>query len=513
MGQNVEARGSARQQNQHRLASFSIARVRSARYVRGGLLLALLGTSLTFGCGEAEEPDTGGTPVGPPIGGGSGSPSLVADAGNTPVGSGAPAGPVVPGQTPVVPGAVVDAGASNPTPGGGSADSQWCKVKAILDKNCTACHTTPAAGGAPFPLETYAQLSGAHPGKPGKKVYERVGLRVHADRSQAEQLGVMPPGKQLPAADIALIDSWVAAGAPGSDAPCASTGVDPGTTAEEWPLKECDAVYKIVAHGEGGVDTPAMAAPGRESHPQIAWDAPWGDEQVQAIAFKTITDNKAVLHHWILGGRPGGFLTGWAPGEDGIKKMRDDVGMLMPTGKGALNLDMHYFNTTGTKAEPDKSGVEVCVVKKEHFRKNNSAVATGLVSFLSIPPNTMGYQAKGSCTHSGTGPITLLSASPHAHKLAVRMIFTLQKKNGQTITMHDMPFMFGEQKSYPLEPPVVVDPGDVITTTCVFNNTTNRTVTFGESTNDEMCFNFAAYYPAGGLRCGSGGRGGLLGGN
>jgi hypothetical protein len=105
----------------------------------------------------------------------------------------------------------------------------------------------------------------------------------------------------------------------------------------------------------------------------------------------------------------------------------------------------------------------------------------------------------------------LLSASPHAHKLAVRMTFTLQKKGGPTTIMHDMPFMFGEQKSYPLDPPIVVNPGDTLTTTCTFNNTTNRTVTFGESTNDEMCFNFALYYPAGGLKCGSGGAGGLGG--
>jgi hypothetical protein len=481
-------------------------RARSPQQVRKYLWAALLGTALAYGCGEAEEPDTGGS-LGPVnVGPGTG---VVPDAGTAPVVPGGPSAPNGPSTvTPGNPVAVPDAGPSTTRPAvGGSTDTQWCKVKAILDKNCTACHTTPAAGGAPFPLNSYAQLTAAHPSKAGKKVYERVAFRVHADKSQTEGLGVMPPGKPLAAADIALIDAWAAAGAPAGENPtCAPPGgapeIDPGVTTPEWPLKECDAVYKITAHGAGGVDTPAMATPGVESHPQIAWDAPWGTEQVQAIAFKAITDNRPVLHHWILSGRPGGFLTGWAPGEDGIKRMRPDVGMMMPTGKGSLNLDMHYYNTMGTKAEPDKSGVEVCVVKQANFRPNHAGVATGLVSIMSIPPNTMGYQAKASCTLSGTAPITLLSASPHAHKLAVRMTFTLQKKGGPTITMHDMPFMFGEQKSYPLDPPIVVNPGDVITTTCTFNNTTNRTVTFGESTNDEMCFNFALYYPAGGLRCG-----------
>jgi hypothetical protein len=65
--------------------------------------------------------------------------------------------------------------------------------------------------------------------------------------------------------------------------------------------------------------------------------------------------------------------------------------------------------------------------------------------------------------------------------------------------MHDMPFMFGEQKSFKLDPPVVVEAGDVINTSCFYTNKTNATIRFGENTGNEMCFNFALYYPAGAL--------------
>jgi hypothetical protein len=330
----------------------------------------------------------------------------------------------------------------------------------------------------------------------------------------------MPPGKPLPAADVAIIDQWVAAGAPQGENPTCA-GLSGGATgggepqAKVWPLPECDAVYKITAHGAGGVDAPAMAPPGVESHPQVGWDAPWGDEEVQAIAFKTITDNAKVLHHWILSGRPGGFLTGWAPGEDGIRLMRPDVGMLMPRGAGSLNLDMHYFNTMGTQAEADKSGVEVCVVKKAKFRKNNAAVTMSLASIGDFfggglaPANTVNHEVTSNCTVGGSQPITLLSASPHAHKYARHMRFTLTRASGEMITMHDQAFMFGEQKSFALDPPVVVQPGDVITTTCIYTNMTSRDITFGESTENEMCFNFATYYPAGALTCSGGG---LIGG-
>jgi hypothetical protein len=44
----------------------------------------------------------------------------------------------------------------------------------------------------------------------------------------------------------------------------------------------------------------------------------------------------------------------------------------------------------------------------------------------------------------------------------------------------------------------------------IYTNTTGRDVNFGQNTSDEMCFNFAAYYPRGALSCG--GLGGLIGG-
>jgi hypothetical protein len=390
-------------------------------------------------------------------------------------------------------------------------------VKAILDKKCIACHTTPAVGGAPFPLEKYADLAAASTKVAGKKIYERVGVRISAAKSTAENpmQGVMPPGAELPAADRAVIDSWIAAGAPQGDNPtCAGTAgaTTGGGGAQQditWPLPECDAVYKVTSHAPNSQTTPFTVPPGQEIHPQVSVPAPWGSEKVQAIAFKTITDKKAVLHHWILNGG-GAFLTGWAPGEDGIKLMRPDVGMNMPS--GTLRLDMHYNSMQVTTPTQDASGVEVCVVKGAKIRPNAAAVTMGLVGIPIIPANSTNFEVKGSCTVGGSTPITLLSASPHAHTMAVRMKFTLQRKSGEAIVMHDQPFMFGEQKSFKLDPPLVVQPGDILQTSCFYNNKTSATVTFGEDTGNEMCFNFALYYPAGMLSCGGGGAIGGLGG-
>lgn len=53
------------------------------------------------------------------------------------------------------------------------------------------------------------------------------------------------------------------------------------------------------------------------------------------------------------------------------------------------------------------------------------------------------------------------------------MKFTVTRSTGETIIMHDAPFQFGEQGTYPIEGgEFVVHRGDVITTTCVSTNPT-----------------------------------------
>ena len=78
------------------------------------------------------------------------------------------------------------------------------------------------------------------------------------------------------------------------------------------------------------------------------------------------------------------------------------------------------------------------------------------------------------------------------HKLGVRMHAEVQHA-GSTVPLFDHPFDFNAQVQ--LDTPYILKAGDAITTTCTYNNTTNGTVTFGESTSQEMCFNFTVGYP------------------
>ena len=472
---------------------------------------------LSAGACESTDADPDGV-IGPGV-------STPSGAGQVPAGSGAPINPATPsGTTPGsnLPGTgadvpintgTADAGAIASADAGGSASSgssSWCQAKAIFDKSCLACHDGKGSSGTPMGLTKYEDYVAPAPVSSGKKVYEAIGARLH------DSARPMPPKGNLSSADLALLDAWIAAGAPPGDPtkPCVNNGVrEPYDT--PWPPPGgCDAMYKLTAHGTGGVGTPFVVQPRGETHPQVQWDAPWGNEKVQAIAFRPITDNKLVLHHWILYsnqgntavGGGGAFLTGWAPGDDERPPMPADVGLEMPTGAGSLRLDMHYNSLTATEAENDQSGVEVCVVKGANLRKNPAAVTMSLAvfGFPLAPANKTNHEATAVCNVTAKQPVHIMTAAPHAHRLAVSTRFTVKKKDGREIVMLDHPFIYGEQGSYGLEEEAIVETGDKITTTCVYTNMTNQNVNFGPNTADEMCFNFAMYYPSGAFSCSGG---------
>jgi hypothetical protein len=386
--------------------------------------------------------------------------------------------------------AVAGAGGSGTTYG---ASSAWCGVKQTLDTRCVVCHADTPLAGAPMPLTTYADTQAPAFTKPSSKVYELMELRVH------DSANPMPPQQALTAEQLAGIDAWVAAGAPAGDDPTCGGVTSMPPVMDSWP-DHCDATYKIVSHGSGGDSQPYIVPAGQELHPNVSVAAPWGSEAVQGIAFRPITDNTKVLHHWILYGSKREFLVGWAPGKD-TTPLPADVGMNLSG--GTLTLNMHYNNLLGTSDEQDQSGVEICVLQKPNFRANTAAVHTGFSKLaFNIPAHATGVNITGSCTVTATTPVTIITASPHAHKLATHMKFTVQKASGETIVMHDADFDFNEQQAYAMNPAVQLVTGDKVFTTCTYTNDTDQAVHFGENTEDEMCFNFAAYYPMGALSCG-----------
>ncbi len=350
-----------------------------------------------------------------------------------------------------------------------------------------------------MPLVTYDDLMAASLLDGDESVLERVAERIHDPQSP------MPPGG-MPASAVATLDAWLEAGAPGSGEACGGPGgsetyEDP--TEFTWP-EDCEEFFTLTVGSALGESGPHVVGANSEEHPQFIFDAPWGDDDVQILAHRPVVDNERVLHHWILYENSGGlfgfggkFLVGWAPGGEGSRGMPEGVGMYAPGGAGSLRLDMHYYNLGGSDSQPDDSGVEVCITRSP---RPSTATVIGLFGNATAPPGRSDNAT--SCTANVTAGETVrfLSVSPHMHQLGVHAKLELTRA-GQTVSLHDAPFAFEDQRIYPLDG-VEIQSGDVLTTTCSYANTTGRTVRFGQNSDDEMCFNFVTYYPMDALRCG-----------
>lgn len=368
--------------------------------------------------------------------------------------------------------------------------ADFCGVLQVMQSDCQVCHGSTPVAGAPMPLVTYEDFMRPALSDPTRKVYELVDERIHDERRP------MPPAGVLPGPKLAPLEAWLAAGAAEPHASCEDTQPvmrrDPD---ESWP-QDCEDIYTIVAHDPDDSSKPYTIPADSEIHPYLLVDAPWGDDDVQLLATRPITDNEQAVHHWILWESKERInLTFWAPGATG-DSFPEDVGLYMPKGEASMGLDMHYYNKNNDKPAYDRSGLELCVTRKN--RRPKTATLYGLFGNATVPPKQR-VENSTSCTVQGE--LHLIGVTPHMHHMGRRGYLSLQRGGtGPIEVLHDGPFSFEEQTIKPIEDTLIQE-GDVLTTKCTFENTSDRMVTFGEGTDDEMCINWVRYYPKGGFRC------------
>lgn len=325
------------------------------------------------------------------------------------------------------------------------------------------------------------------------------------------------------AAPIAMAGSPSAAAGSGALPPAAGGGALPqagGPAGDGNPLDaDIEKCYELRAHGAPSpTDKTKYPVQTGETYTGFIIKTPW-TTPVQGLRFRHLPDNKAVLHHWLLYEEtapfpdgaidacaldgPTGFLcgqattrtliTGWAPGR-GDFRLPAGVGLELPGPGKLLAVEFHYFNN-GAPAQ-DGSGVEVCVTSK--FRPNTASITWLGTHQINIAPGVTGTAA-GTCNplRRGMGanePIHVLFSWPHMHKLGTHLKSVINRAGGSKETMYDGLFNFDLQSVH--ETPAMLMPGDSITTTCTFNNTTAAPVGFGQSTEQEMCYNFTYAWPA-----------------
>jgi len=361
-------------------------------------------------------------------------------------------------------------------------------IRPLVAQHCGSCHGETPQFGAPYALTDYALLIR---GTVGERPVDHIALRVGD--------GTMPPPAQPQpgGADRAAIVDWARCGAGGDP----GEGPNPGGFDVDRPLLDAPETPPA------GTDFFELRADGFEVAADMVdriecftFAAPVdGPRMIRRI--ETIVDDSRVLHHATLipGGdvRPAGthsectddmglnVLYAWAPGQGPLHFA--EGGIIVEPGQ-ILTVQIHYNNAAEHADVRDRSGVRI----------HHGPVEGPVVDQATFGP--FDFEIPPRSTHTVTGrcvipqETTLVASFPHMHDFGASFRQTVTRSNGTVepiITLEG--WSFDDQYIY--ETPMVLEPGDVVETTCRFENPNDFAVSSGTRSQDEMCFNFAYVTP------------------
>ncbi len=330
----------------------------------------------------------------------------------------------------------------------------------------------------------------------------------------------MPPGALLPENERSMLNAWLERGHPqkvAGTAACAMPMQQPMKMPDTVKNPDGTVCYQFRNHGapEPGDTSPYAIVPG-EHYVSFFYNAPW-KEPSELVSWRTVYDNQKVMHHWLLYSTIGAtmdgtfapsigthigdaaeLIAGWAVGGNDVH-MPKDVGLELPPPGAGLLLEWHFYNP----GEPttDTSAVEVCTLPAGTMKNTASLTWLGTENFnglAGMPPKTKS-DFSGTCLPSregmnATDPIRIFTFWPHMHMMGRNMKTVINRVNGTREEVFNKPFDFNYQITY--DTALELYPGDTISSTCTFMNTSDLSVAFGPSTDQEMCYQFAFAYPA-----------------
>lgn len=407
-----------------------------------------------------------------------------------------------------------------------AANSMPCEVSHALASACHKCHGASPTFGAPMPLVTHEDFQKPSPSDASTPVFKMALARMN------DMARPMPPASAISQTDRQTLSDWLSGGALATNAQTVECAPVVGTTNASDPSgapvvrdeqyfkngitpDPGETCYELVTHGgQLENDDSKFDVQTGEFYEQFYFRVPWTQDEVMT-RFGAKYDNLKVLHHWLLFtssmgeqkigthetvsgstlGDTSELIAGWAVGGDHVEFPKDTGLELTPT--GILNMQWHYYNA-GSQVEPDATRVQICTVPKTMRQNIGSLTFLGTENFngpFGMPAKTRS-DFSGTCVNDSGGPITIFGFTPHMHKFGINMMAVVIRNNGMMEEVFNKPFDFNSQITHILPTPLTLEAGEQIISTCTFDNTSDFSVPFGPSSDQEMCYNFTMSYPA-----------------
>ncbi|QJW89087.1 hypothetical protein HNV11_06630 [Spirosoma taeanense] len=165
----------------------------------------------------------------------------------------------------------------------------------------------------------------------------------------------------------------------------------------------------------------------------------------------------------------------------------EGAALLLPAGS-SLDLNSHYVNKTTTVMKGEAL-INLYTVDKSKVQRIIQTLDLGNTN-LNIPPNGRVTLTK-SFTFSK--PRQILTLTSHMHKLGEKFVIKINggSRNGEIVyTSTD----WEHPDIVTFKTPITLQKGEGLTSEITYNNTTNKTVNFGLTSEDEMGIIFGYYY-------------------
>ena len=380
-------------------------------------------------------------------------------------------------------------------PGSDAPITWYMDVLPIARASCQGCH---ADGGiAPFSMTRYDDAKAK-----ADLIAQHVEDRTMPPWMPDPSCGDFLDDRRLPDDQVKTLLDWVSTGAQEGD----PADAPPGGDAVAQHLEDAsatlmpDGVYTPVGDPNDptklddyhctiidpklDVDQDVIATevvPGvvREVHHVILFTVPAADAQA-----KDATTPEA---GWTCFGGPEtggnfqslGSLGGWVPGmppthfpaTTGIHLKKGDV----------IVMQVHYNLLNGPPL-PDRTIIKLAYSPTPVEKQALFFPAYNLG--FSIPPHAESYDS--SATQNVPIDVQAWGVLPHMHTLGKHISLKTADK-----CLVDVPkWDFHWQQQYFYKQPISLSAGEAATISCNWSNPTDNTVTFGESTSDEMCLAF-----------------------
>ncbi len=394
-------------------------------------------------------------------------------------------------------------------------------VGKIFSENCVSCHADGEI--APFALDNYQDASDR-----AAWILNSVSRRSMppSNVDNSGKCNQFTNARWLPDSDIEVIRQWVNSGAKrGSVTYRAPDSVIPTSLSRNDHQLEMEGFY-----------TPSEET--SDEYRCFFLNQPIISGANKMVGFEVLPGDIPSVHHAILmtfdsdaavslarvqdaadsamgfscfGGVPGTQSVGvWAAGGAPFE-YAGNKGFEIPYGRPLL-MQVHYF--TGNGVKPDLTKINL------KLSSDATPVSMFFVTSLGIdiPKGIASHKVEGNLiagipvTTAGKLlippglEVELLAAFPHMHKLgkSAKLKFTKDGVGGaasEEVCLADSPrWNFNWQDTYLYKEPIVLGPGTWTPhIECVFDSTKNwplgriANITFGEGSQDEMCFYFVHY--------------------